>query len=156
MYSNINTFKGIEMTVSTASLTFNSATEEVEQSIRKKHIAKYTPFLALGKDGYSQYNNGRESMNAFQLTVRLSPSALWTIGLMEPLLDPSTNISVIRGKSLTKTESRKLIVGYKELHAKRIVTRVKREYYMINPFYIVPIPAHRDAIVASWDALPKS
>lgn len=49
-----------------------------------------------------------------------------------------TNVAIISGKAYTVGEKQKIKAGFKRLHSKDIVRRVRREYYMFNPSFIIP------------------
>ena len=48
-----------------------------------------------------------------------------------------SNYSTILGSTLTDAEKKKIYVGYKRLASKNLITRVKREHYLINPQLVI-------------------
>jgi len=46
--------------------------------------------------------------------------------------------SIIINSNLTNPEQQKFKAGFKLLHKKNIVKRIKREHYILNPNFIIP------------------
>ena len=55
----------------------------------------------------------------------------------------------IKSSTLTSTQQQYLKRGYKELHERDLVRRVKRGYYMINPNALIPV--NYEAALAQWE-----
>lgn len=52
----------------------------------------------------------------------------------------------------TSTHKQYIITGYKELHNKGLVKRIKKSHYMINPNALIPLDY--DEAIELWDSLP--
>jgi hypothetical protein len=104
----------------------------------KHNDKKYIPFIMIGKAGYTNILGGK-AMNAAKLMMSFSKPESW---LMTRILEDgeARNLqAVIRGKDLSSGERQKLTIAYKSLRAKDIIRRVKREYYMVNPMFWIPV-----------------
>ena len=112
---------------------------------------KYIPFRMLGKLGYSQVRGG-SSMDACEMMLEFSKPESWLMKIILRDGDDSTLQVVIRGKSLSTSERQKLSKGYKLLRGKDIIRRIKREYYMVNPMFLVPAK-HRVALLCRYKSL---
>ena len=84
----------------------------------------------------------------------LSSAATWLFWTLEHNRDKQTNISVLSAKKLTIKEKRKILKGYKELKAKLLIKRIKREHYLINPKALLPEFAAFETVWDTWVKLP--
>ena len=64
-------------------------------------------------------------------------------------LEGFTYITKIDSRLLTSTQKQYIVLGYKLLHNKGLVKRVKRGYYMINPNALVP--SNYETAKQDWD-----
>ncbi len=77
----------------------------------------------------------------------------WFFGKLEYHMDSTSNIAIIRSKELTPTEIGYKTKAYTSLHEMGIVKRIKREHYLISPYYI-PNLKNFTEIKSMWESLP--
>ena len=111
--------------------------ESLELIPRKIHKEKFTPFYMIGKAGYSKITGG-SIVDAMKEILKFNKGEQWMMGIIFEDGENHNLQCVIRGKALSKTDKNKLSVAYKSLREKDIIRRVKREYYMVNPTFLVP------------------
>lgn len=115
-----------------------------DNKAKEPHI----PFVMLGKSGYTNIK-GVTTMSADILLTEFNKQEAWLYKLIRRRIDYTTLIVTIRGADLDQSEKRKLLAAYKTLREKDIIRRVKREYYMVNPMFLVP-SVNRDALVRQY------
>lgn len=110
---------------------------------------------------YYKVGNGKKnikgtSMNLIQLMADLTKPEQVMIKLLEKAYDPWDEIALncvrLPTVSLTSTEQQYIKKAYKLLEAKGMVKRIKREFYMINPYLMLPSVGQVEAN-ALWDSL---
>jgi len=112
---------------------FNEGYEKITKI--KKIKNDYKPSFRMIGDG--KKNRQGISMNLVKEMSNMSAQELWLMNKLEESLD-NKNISKIKRDNLSEPEKRKLQLGFKLLHEKDLVRRVKKEHYMINPMLIIP------------------
>lgn len=121
----------------------------VSEDIAHKDIPYY-------KVGNGKTNKQGTSMNLIKLMTDLSKPEQVMIRLMEERLDPwnefTLNCVRLPVSELSSTEVQYVNKAYKLLEGKNMIKRVKREYYMFNPYLIIP-PIKQKEAEALWDSL---
>ena len=117
----------------------------------KAQKEKYIPFRMVGSLGYSQIK-GATTMDSIKLMMDFNANEAWLMNQIKDLGEGTTLVAVIRGKTLTPVEKKKLSLAYKTLRQKDIIRRVKREYYMVNPMFWVP-RTNREALTDTYNSL---
>lgn len=77
----------------------------------------------------------------------------WLLWKLVKLCDTKTNISVLRGNTLTSAEKQRLVAAYSILNQDNIIIRTKREHYLINPKVFLPHNNSFDEVLEHWLSL---
>lgn len=124
-------------------------------------------WMAVG-NGRSNYklDKGIEYMDFVKEICNMTPQELYMIDVMNDTLVQgvyktkddkiakyTTNEAMILSRNYTAPQKRKLMKGYERLYAKDIVRRVKRQHYMFNPRFVIPM--FYEDTVKIWDSLVK-
>jgi hypothetical protein len=125
-----------------------------ELSIKPKYLDTQPPYIKVGNGNTNKY--GVKSMDLIKEMTTLSPSALKVIGWIKDGMtwDPiAESVNFVVEVSLKNSKDKLALKrGFKELHARDIVRRVKRGHYMINPNAII---TDYNAQMAVWDAITE-
>lgn len=97
---------------------------------------------------------GKESLepiDAIDTMASMSAQELWATQLIKNnliLIDVVTDKgrvqkktsckAIVKNSELTDAEKQKFKAGFKRLHSKDLVRRIKREHYILNPMFLVP------------------
>lgn len=73
-----------------------------------------------------------------KLLGEMNGGATWFFWQLMGVRNQTTNECHFTVKDLNRTEQNKLSRGFKELHGKNILKRVRKELYMINPNAVIP------------------
>lgn len=91
--------------------------------------------------------------NVADLFIEMSSdsNATWLFWKLNTHNEFISNIAILDPKDLTKAEIGKLARGYKVLHKKGVIKRIRNKHYLINPTVVtVPYP-HFDNAVEHWN-----
>lgn len=117
-------------------------------SITQKREVKPPMQLAIGKEGYNKFKvKGVDPLPAYQA---MSRNAHWMYWKLMQIRDQQTNISVLRNKSLTDYERKKVTKAYDELRALNLLVRIKQETYMFHPKTIIPVEGYYLSAWSRW------
>jgi len=127
--------------------------EEAIFHSQKKSTYKGAPFISIGKAGITKHK-----IKGFPMATvlkDLSLSATWLYWSLIERRNPRTNEAILLAASLNQTDKNKVSRGYKELLAKNMVKRIKKEHYFLNPATAIPDPKNlAEAVTAEWNKLP--
>lgn len=126
--------------------------EELHLSTRRIHKHRIPPFLPIGQAGMSKYKIA--GLDTGNILKDLSTAATWLFWTLESKRNKATNETILLSKFLSKTEQNRVAKGYKELHQKGVIKRIKREHYIINPKAVLPSFEFYEDVWASWENLP--
>jgi hypothetical protein len=122
-----------------------------EYVVHKQHRpckSKFPPFAA--------YAGGRYMIDPTKSLLsklgHMNASERWFFIYLHEHLDYTTNIAKIRNSDLTSSQQAYKIKAFKSLHEQDMVKRIQREYYMINPDWVIPIPGY-PAAKEYWNTL---
>ena len=89
-------------------------------------------------------------IDAIDQMANMTPQELWVIKLLKDnliLVEERTAKgiklrtsakAIIKASELTNAEQQKFKTGYKRLHIKNLLKRIKREHYILNPDFFIP------------------
>jgi hypothetical protein len=106
----------------------------VEVTIKKKYVDR-PMFHMIGRHVMTQSDNYLFVGNPIDLIASVNKDGAFAISKLvhDNFLDMRPNIIYYDSSSLTQSEKNRLSRGYKELRAKDILRRIKRNHYMLNP-----------------------
>ncbi len=135
--------------------------EKVADKLRKEaksmtyDMRQKTEDVPYFKLGSGTENGNGDSMNVIREMSLMSKPESWFISYLVDQINYFENydnrVRVVR-KHLTALEIKYLTKGYKGLHQKNIVKRVKNGTYMISPWFLIPFKGFTDATEA-WREL---
>lgn len=115
-------------------------------SVSRQQEIKPPIQLAIGKEGYNKFKiKGFDPTPSYQ---KMSRSAHWVYWKLIQQRNVQTNIAVLRNKSITDYERKKLTKAYRELRGLNLLVRIKQETYMFNPKAIIPVEGY---YLSAWD-----
>ncbi|HIB84237.1 MAG TPA: hypothetical protein EYO59_06470 [Chromatiaceae bacterium] len=115
----------------------------------KANIPRFMPIGAAGMN----YQARIDGIDMAAILRSLSSNATWLFWTLVQLSCRFNNQAELTSKTLTKYEKHKVTKGYKELLAKDLVKRYKREHYIINPKALLPEFDNFEDIWKIWNAL---
>ncbi len=124
----------------------HSAGDLVQTNIVKKQSWLF-PFTPIGKRSMKN----PESIDALDVICNFDKSELFVLSLVKARISPSHEVTLNRS-SLSEGEQRKLQKGVKSFLDKTLMIRLKREHYMVNPYFLTPPLALQESIKAAWEA----
>lgn len=83
----------------------------------------------------------------------LESNAYWLLWSLVEVRDYNTNVAVLNMAGLDAALKQRGVRGYKELRDKKLVLKVKRSHYMINPDFIKPDFNVYNECKLVWDKL---
>ncbi len=125
-----------------------------------EYLIKQSELIRKREPNYLRIGNGTMNKNKIQsidlLTeqVTMSVSGRWLIAFISRHINYDNDynpVVKIVNKNLTSTEQDYLKNGYKELHEKGLVKRIKQSHYMINPNALIPLDY--PAALAVWNSV---
>ena len=106
----------------------------VGNGLLNSKLPKGTPVMDFMKEAMSM--TPQEQWLVLQLKENLQPEEYRTA---DNKIKLRTTCKVgFKSGDLSKADKRKLLAGYKRLREKDIVRRIKKEYYMFNPVFLIP------------------
>lgn len=127
----------------------HSSNEQVMIDVIPKREYKLPPYSSFGRPGFSK--DKIEGFNVALTLANLSSAATWLFWNLEHRRDFRTNICKLETSSLTQAEKQKLNRGYKELQEKKLVIRLYKQHYLINPKVILPDLKAYQSIQDDWN-----
>ncbi|MHA3055821.1 hypothetical protein E0H77_06630 [Acinetobacter sp. ANC 4633] len=149
LLSNQNTFLPINL---------NSG-DELVASVTKKRQHHVPPYFAIGRSTFMNYrleDGSQKVVEGFNMTSilrDLSANATWLFWTLVMERDLNTNIAQFTPIGIS--EKNKVKKGYKELEEAKLIIRVKRQTYLINPKAILPKFQDFAQVYAHWTDLIK-
>jgi hypothetical protein len=132
------------MTQQATTLTILSS-EEITVTSKPKGKVLITFNLIGKKDG-----RNLESIDGRKAYTQSTKSELFVLELVDELMDKTTNIVRISLKAHNKTEKERIKTGTRKLIARGLLIRIKREHYMVNPWFFVPQRNDQAPILLEW------
>jgi hypothetical protein len=127
--------------------------EDNEVLVKKKVYNKAEPnYLRIGNGTMNKHKI--QSIDLLTVGFNSSLAAQWLILKIKDGINWDNEYSpVVKITPENNAEKQKLLRGYKELHQKDIVRRVKQGYYMINPNALIPLDYL--SAINTWEASKK-
>lgn len=122
-----------------------SADEQVTINIRPKE--RYTiMFNRIGSITPRQ----SDSIDGDLAYTRSTKQELFFLEIARSLMDSETNTFRIHMSAYSTTDKARIKLGANKLIKRNLLVRLKREYYMINPWFFVPLVKHQSDILSQW------
>jgi hypothetical protein len=87
----------------------------------------------------------------YPILQNISSAAHWLFWRLVGIRDKKTNVSILKAKD--DAEAQKICRGYKELHAARIIIRIRHQGYMLNPNALLPNLNTFPKVSQEWNAI---
>jgi len=113
-------------------------------------IEQIPRYYKLGNGVKNTFMKNHTPIDAITEMSNMSPQELWTLKkirdnlkLIEDKIHEQVKYrtsckAVVINSEMTNAEKQKFKTGYKRLHEKNILKRIKRQHYMLNPDFLVP------------------
>ena len=107
-------------------------------------------YYRIGNGIRNTFMSNHTPIDTIDEMTAMTVQELWTIKLLKDniiLIEERTSTgykkrtsckSIILGSELTSAEKQKFKTGYKKLHDKCLVKRIKRQHYIMNPDMFIP------------------
>ena len=134
-------------------ITKFSEGEEVIITTQQEQKYRVPFFTALVEEDkiMDELDQGLAVQSAMDQFAKLSKTAGWFFWTLVKERTKLTNMSVFRAKD--NIEAQKVTVAYQELHDRKLVKRVKRQHYIINPNAILPLFKEYQTVCGVWNEL---
>ena len=110
-------------------------------------MSRLTNGTTMHKHDFSALGN---KMNAVEILADLTPHEAMVFKLVMRAADDKTNRGVVKALK-NKTEQVKFSKGYKKLVEKNVLYRYKKENYIINPDFIIPLKGEYEKVKEFWN-----
>ena len=87
----------------------------------------------------------------FSVLRDLSNKGTWLFWTLIMKRNPNTNIAIYKAASVAEVAT--VARAYKELYALNLVTRIKRQHYIVNPHVMFPMIDHMAPAILQWEEL---
>jgi hypothetical protein len=127
--------------------------EDNEILVKKKAYDKTEPnYYRVGNGTMNKHKI--QSIDLLTIGFNSSSDAQWLILKIKDSITWDNDYNpVVKITPINNPEKQKLLRGYKELHQKDIVRRVKQGHYMLNPNALIPLDY--PSALATWEASKK-
>lgn len=109
------------------------------------------PFWKIG--GNMSYNRSKFPSfgNLTEVMKEISKGAHWLLWSLLERRDDKTNICVLTPKN--SAETARVARAYKELHKAKLVKRIRRSHYIINPAAFQPRTENYEEVFLKWESV---
>ncbi len=94
-----------------------------------------------------------DSINGRTAYTQSTKSELFVLELVDKYMCTSTNTVTIRLKDFNKAEKERIKTGTRKLIDRGLLFRIKREYYMVSPWFFVPQRIDQPEALLRWNKL---
>jgi hypothetical protein len=121
-------------------------TNLIKQSQVPRHFR-----MGNGKRNTFMGKESLEPIDAINAMAAMSAQELWATQLIKDNLilievltydgriqKKTSCKAIVKSSELTDAEKQKFKTGFKRLHSKNLIRRVKREHYIFNPMFLIP------------------
>jgi len=124
--------------------------EDNEVLVKKKIRAATPNYFRVGNGTMNKHK--MESINITKEGMASTKPAQWLINrVMDGVGYDNDYSPIVKVVANSDTEKKYLKLGYKEMHEKGLVRRVKRGHYMINPNALIPLDYEEAKEI--WDSI---
>jgi hypothetical protein len=135
------------MPITTLSVNLNPNEDLV---VRTQEKSKWLiPFTPIGK--HSMRNP--DSIDALDVICKFNTRELYLLSEMRANLNPTYKFTIKR-KDYSPTDYRRLTTAVRSFLTLGLIKRIKREQYMINPYFLVPSLDKQKDLIQEWELIP--
>lgn len=141
-----------------------SMPEGMEASVSLKPMQQRPRYYMIGNGIRNNFMGKDHSpIDFIDVMANMSTQELWVVKLLKDNLILIKQItdngiklrtsskSIIKQSNLSQAEKQKFKIGYKRLHEKNVLKRIKREHYILNPNFFIPY-FYNDELL-EWNSL---
>lgn len=125
-----------------------ASSEEVYITTKSKGRCEIK-FNLIGKVDY----RSPDSIDGRKAYTQSTKSELFVLELVDKYMCTSTNTVTIRLKEFNKSEKDRIKTGTRKLIDRGLLFRIKREYYMVSPWFFVPQRTDQPEALLRWNKL---
>lgn len=134
------------MALTTVSVNLNP--DEFLEVSSRKQSPWLIPFTPIGKSSM----RNRECIDALDVICTFNSKELFLLKLIKERIDVSNEV-YLKKQTFTEGDSRKITSAMKSLINRGLVKRIKREHYMINPYFLVPPKDKQQVLLNQWKSI---
>ena len=117
--------------------------------LSKERKSKWlVPFTPIGK----AIMQNPDSIDALELICSFNKGELALLKVLKDGLDRYHQVT-IQKSNLSLGDNRKLTQAIKSFIKKGLLKRIRREVYMVNPFFLVPASNSQELLILEWHSL---
>jgi hypothetical protein len=126
----------------------HTAQEHVAVNVQSKASWLF-PFRPLGK---LPMHSKPDHVDALAEICKFSKAELFLLDIVREHLEPNNFIKITKAK-YTQSVQQKVSLAISTWIKKGLIKRVKREQYLVNPYFLVPALDKQDLVKKHWETL---
>ena len=126
-------------------LTVNHDNNEYLEVHRKKLSDWKIPFTPIGNKSMKN----PECIDALDVICDFNSKELFLLKIIKDKINKDNELFLYK-KSFDIGDNRKITTAMKSLINRGLVARIKREHYMVNPYFLVPKKEYQDLLLEKW------
>lgn len=131
--------------MATTALNVNIDDDEELRVTTRKRDKWLIPFTPIGNKTMNE-----NTLDALDVICSFSPAELYALKQVKDKINTEHEVRITK-KGYTSANQQKLVKGLKGLIERGLIYRLRREHYIVNPFFLVPRVDRQAALILRWE-----